>query len=541
MTTYEVKLALYDLSRGMARSLSAQFLGPSHSIEMIPHTGVVVHGQEYYFSNGIQSSNPLTFRSQTGQQPVSVTIVGHTTKSKIEFNAWIRNIASVEYSPTSYDLLRRNCNNFSDCALRDGLNMNDGVPAWILDVPDRFLSSPMGMMVRPMLDGMYNAPFASSNSSGGGGGQSASAAPFAAAPPRAVNNATTISSSNLEINPWANVPLNTPSSVTTDNDTASAIQPHTSQIIATPILDSNNKLLISSDKSAVRMCLDKVKSRCNKDDDILVSLLENCILQKLPISSNTDRNSSETAIQQLLLPHFEAGAQSKSTSFALMLLRLVVLNQISTNDNDDHVVCKCIKLTGNKLLLDNGNPSTTATKMSPAARSMAWCTMSNAFANEKLLPFLNDWTTEDAIDAALCDATTDIETRRVEIRQAAVAFLYNMVIHQTKIIPSSGTDKNKTDSSVDDGCLPDHIVNILCGLLESIDSDTDDTCRFRRLLASGRIMLHFGDVASSLVLTLGFHDAIERVKKNSINSHPEVSKLADDILSILNTFKLSDN
>jgi hypothetical protein len=46
MSTFEVQLAIYDLSRGMARTLSAQFLGgPQHAIDAIPHTGIVVYGR----------------------------------------------------------------------------------------------------------------------------------------------------------------------------------------------------------------------------------------------------------------------------------------------------------------------------------------------------------------------------------------------------------------------------------------------------------------------------------------------------------------
>lgn len=37
MTT--VQLAIYDLSHGMARTLSGQFLGPGHELDLIPHTG----------------------------------------------------------------------------------------------------------------------------------------------------------------------------------------------------------------------------------------------------------------------------------------------------------------------------------------------------------------------------------------------------------------------------------------------------------------------------------------------------------------------
>ena len=41
----EVTLAVYDLSKGMAKGLSAQFLGPQFQIDAIPHTGVIVYGK----------------------------------------------------------------------------------------------------------------------------------------------------------------------------------------------------------------------------------------------------------------------------------------------------------------------------------------------------------------------------------------------------------------------------------------------------------------------------------------------------------------
>jgi hypothetical protein len=40
----QVQLAVYDLSQGMARTLSAQFLGPAFEIPAIPHTGIIVYG-----------------------------------------------------------------------------------------------------------------------------------------------------------------------------------------------------------------------------------------------------------------------------------------------------------------------------------------------------------------------------------------------------------------------------------------------------------------------------------------------------------------
>jgi len=152
--TYDVYLAIYDLSHGMARSLSAQFLGPNHSIDIIPHSGVVVYNREYFFGGGIQMESPTQFRASRGIQPVQILHIGKTRVSQRQFEHWCATVAASDYSPTSYDLLHKNCNNFADFALRDGLRLNSGVPDWVLDVPQTFLSSPLGAMLRPMLQNM---------------------------------------------------------------------------------------------------------------------------------------------------------------------------------------------------------------------------------------------------------------------------------------------------------------------------------------------------------------------------------------------------
>ena len=53
----DVVLHLYDLSMGMARSLSAAIVGTQ--IDLIPHTGIVVYGNEYFYGGGIQVRHSL--------------------------------------------------------------------------------------------------------------------------------------------------------------------------------------------------------------------------------------------------------------------------------------------------------------------------------------------------------------------------------------------------------------------------------------------------------------------------------------------------
>ena len=155
-SSYEVQLAVYDLSRGMARTLSAQWLGPQYAVDAVPHTGLVVYGIEYFFgSNSIQSQTPHLFRQATGMQPLQLLPLGRTHVSQHDFEQWCRTkIDDGTFHGTSYDLLRHNCNTFSHTAALQALRLPQGVPNWILQVPQRFQASPMGQVLVPMLEQM---------------------------------------------------------------------------------------------------------------------------------------------------------------------------------------------------------------------------------------------------------------------------------------------------------------------------------------------------------------------------------------------------
>ena len=216
--TYEVHLAIYDLSRGMARSLSAQFLGPNHAIDVIPHTGIIVYGKEYYFGgNGIECSDPTHFRSTRGLFPIQTQNLGVTRVSKAQFENWCRTHghSSGMFSNSSYDLFERNCNNFSQYAITDGLCLpNVSVPEWVLNVPQRVLSSPMGQLIRPMMEQMQIT-----GPTGGGGNagvnnfsETNETNPWISYASTGVNNEGNVfsdvdaSQNSSSQNPWANLP-----------------------------------------------------------------------------------------------------------------------------------------------------------------------------------------------------------------------------------------------------------------------------------------------------------------------------------------------
>ncbi|KAL6641068.1 hypothetical protein ACP70R_019249 [Stipagrostis hirtigluma subsp. patula] len=143
---YPVKLHVYDLSQGMARQLSATILGKA--IEAIWHTGVVVYGREYYFGGGIQQGQPG--RTPYGT-PVRVENLGVTHVPREVFEDFLREIGP-RYTPATYNLLSHNCNNFSNEAAQ--FLAGAGIPSYILELPSEVMSSPLGALILPMIQGL---------------------------------------------------------------------------------------------------------------------------------------------------------------------------------------------------------------------------------------------------------------------------------------------------------------------------------------------------------------------------------------------------
>ncbi|XP_037406281.1 uncharacterized protein LOC119268685 isoform X1 [Triticum dicoccoides] len=143
---YPVKLHIYDLSRGMARQLSTTVLGKP--IDAIWHTGVVVHGKEYFFGGGVQQDRPG--RTPYGT-PARVEHFGVTHVGKEDFEDFLHEI-SPRYTPETYNLLSNNCNHFSNEVVK--FLVGSTVPSYILDQPKEAMKSPIGALIMPMIQGL---------------------------------------------------------------------------------------------------------------------------------------------------------------------------------------------------------------------------------------------------------------------------------------------------------------------------------------------------------------------------------------------------
>ncbi|KJE92247.1 hypothetical protein CAOG_03251 [Capsaspora owczarzaki ATCC 30864] len=146
-----VVLYVYDLSRGMASQFSSAYLG--RHLDGIWHTSIVVYGEEYYFGAGIQTAQPG--RTMHGQ-PLRQVDLGVTAIPRDVFHDFLRGLSDAgQFSSTSYHLLDQNCNHFTqECA--QFLVARD-IPSYIRSLPDDFASTPMGAMLRPLINSFFTS------------------------------------------------------------------------------------------------------------------------------------------------------------------------------------------------------------------------------------------------------------------------------------------------------------------------------------------------------------------------------------------------
>jgi len=143
---HTVDLYIYDLTQGMARMMSQMILG--RVLDGVWHTGVVVYGREYFFgAQGIQSCPP---GGTVLGQPLKIEKIGETFIPYQVFKDYIRGLSESTFRGSAYSLLKHNCNSFTEdlCQFLCGTS----IPKYILDLPQEFLSTPLGQTLGPLID-----------------------------------------------------------------------------------------------------------------------------------------------------------------------------------------------------------------------------------------------------------------------------------------------------------------------------------------------------------------------------------------------------
>ncbi|XP_067120580.1 uncharacterized protein [Centruroides vittatus] len=144
-TTSQVHVYVYDLTKGVAKSISPFLLGKQ--LAGIWHTGIVVFDQEYFFgSGGIDSCPPC---GTVLGNPDRIIDLGTTEIPLSLFLEYLCSLGESTFKPDSYDLFTHNCNNFSqEIAV---FLTGKSIPQEILELPNEVLSTPLGSTLKAYL------------------------------------------------------------------------------------------------------------------------------------------------------------------------------------------------------------------------------------------------------------------------------------------------------------------------------------------------------------------------------------------------------
>ncbi|KAK1754765.1 thioredoxin [Echria macrotheca] len=145
----DVHLLVYDLSRGLARQMSAGLLG--FQLDAVYHTSIKLRGREYVYDGSIVSIVPGS--SHLGR-PMQEIYLGRTELPMDVIEEYLDSLREI-YTVEAYDLWRHNCNNFSNDLAT--FLLGKGIPSHITNMPQAVLDSPFGQMLMPMLDQQITA------------------------------------------------------------------------------------------------------------------------------------------------------------------------------------------------------------------------------------------------------------------------------------------------------------------------------------------------------------------------------------------------
>ncbi|CAG2174980.1 unnamed protein product [Oppiella nova] len=135
VTSSEVFLYIYDMSKGMAKAFSQMFLGKE--LPGIWHTSVIAYEREYFFGScGIQSCN--AGETILGE-PDQMLKLGKCQLPYSLFLEYLSSLGDSTFAPGTYNLMEHNCNNFSN-ELSLFLTGRP-VPQEILDLPSEVLNT----------------------------------------------------------------------------------------------------------------------------------------------------------------------------------------------------------------------------------------------------------------------------------------------------------------------------------------------------------------------------------------------------------------
>jgi Ca2+-binding EF-hand superfamily protein len=157
-----VEMLVYDVSDGMSTRLTPFMLGGS--VEAIYHTSVLVYGSEWWYGGRLFRSIPpcsscfgpplrssvMNLRPSEYYPNLLVVPLGYTLATLEEFQAFLSQRLRGKYTRENYDVILRNCNSFTDEAVR--FLTGTGVPEQVLRLQEFCKASHLIRLLRPVLN-----------------------------------------------------------------------------------------------------------------------------------------------------------------------------------------------------------------------------------------------------------------------------------------------------------------------------------------------------------------------------------------------------
>lgn len=447
----QVQLAVYDLTRGLARSMSGAILG--QQIDGIWHTGIVVYGYEYYFGGGIQKSPWGSFAQSNQLPPVQVLDMGTTTKTVRELETYLASIQG-QFSMMTYDLIRNNCNNFADTVCN--FLVGHGIPNHIVDLPRIVFSTPGGAMLRPMIENMQ-ANIRQQNGQGLDPFAGASAQQGQRFEQQLSESVTSLVMNTMQQN-----------SVLVK-----------AELDEKPLLSKDFGTLAAMEKMLHNLAGpngEKGSALTEEEHAILTAVVQRLLNESAAKTPDGGNETEGFSINDYLLFEKLIATIPKAQSPALFVLRLMFLHDRTSDFSDLTIVRELVRRLLQKTSQGNGTETSTSFASVPA-HVMALCAISNLLAHERgFSSVFNTQPTTDQPAVDSCDKVlndlidvilSNLAEDRSEVRQMATALAYNLVLACTQDFVPSGPWKSAVESSD----MNAHALQLLCGCLEGLSNE----------------------------------------------------------------------
>lgn len=513
-----VELAVYDLSRGMARSMSQAILG--QRIDGIWHTGIVVFGYEYYFGGGIQKSPRGAFAQSNQLPPVSMESMGQTTKTLAEFEAYLATIRN-RYTAMTYDLINNNCNNFADTICH--FLVGHGIPTHIVDLPRIVFSTPGGAMLRPMIENMQNN-IRQQHGSGldpFGGSDAASGVRFEQQLSESVTGLVmnTMQQQQQQSRVLKKAKLEDRPLLSMDAGTVQGMEKLLHNLAAHDNSSTPGSALTESEHATLHVITQKLLTDSGKGaaPTTAFGMEEYMLLEKL-LANYPKAQSPTLFLLRLMFVHDRSSA-FHDLSIVKELLRRLVCHVNNDADNGfssvpAHVMALCAIANlisheaGVAAFYQNSSFKDSAKSASTEAKDVAMDVDNSTEVAPKAQS--QDTILNDLVDVVLAGLGTD---HRSEVRRMSTTLAYNLTLVCTRDFKPSGPwQPLKSDGAAE---LNPHALQLLCACLEQLSQESDAVVRSRRLSIACRIARSYATSAGSLLQDLGFGDVLESMLVSS--------------------------